>query len=178
MAGSFGTPIAAWKNLDGSYTIRPPAWLEEFDNEWPPAQALADARAEAVQHNDWPRVRAFDAQERLRVWREEVFGLGGRHVPESGVWLVPESALDALGAYRILIVILANYCCNSASYAEVRDRDFERGKVFRVFCPTCGKRPIDSTLWEVSIVEYCGEGEEGRRTYESAFQAEIEGYSG
>ena len=51
----------------------------------------------------------------------------------------------------------------------------KRRSILRVFCESCGKRPRDSTLWEVPILESCGEGEEGQLTYETAFRAEIEG---
>ena len=93
-----------------------------------------------------------------------------------GLGRAEETALLPLGAIRIFVAILANYCCNSASCApRARARDLERGKVFRIYCPTCGKRLPTLTLWEVPIIEFCGEGEEGQRTYEAAFQAEIEG---
>ncbi len=138
--------ITAWRNLDGSYTLTTSTPFDDKIELW------------------------YLAQET----REKILEHGGRWVADLAHWVVPESALEPLKAERIFIVILANFCCNGASYAEVRDRDVRRGKVFRVFCPTCGKRPTSSTLWEVPIIEFCGEGEEGQLTYEAAFQAEIE----
>ena len=46
--------------------------------------------------------------------------------------------------------------------------------MIRVFCESCGKRPDRGTVWQIPIIEICGEGEEGRLTYEAAFRDEIE----
>jgi hypothetical protein len=142
------SPMAAWRNLDGTYTLRPGSVYAPDDDPW------------------------VELGYNSRVYFREV---GGRRDDDSGLWVVPESALARLGARRIHVVILAGYCCSPARRFEARDRDIGRGKVFRVFCATCGKRPESGTLWEAAIVEVRGEGEEGQQTYESAFQAAIEG---
>jgi len=163
--------LAAWRNLDGTYTLRTKAVLdrlEKWDRMW---SQVAEVSPATIQLENLP-----DRQPRSNAesFREKLRQLGGRDDAGSGDWIVPESVVDELGAYRVFVVIVSNECCGSATPAEVRARDLERGKVFRVFCPRCGKRPAGSTLWEVPIVEFCGEGEEGQRTYETAFQAEID----
>jgi hypothetical protein len=145
--------MTAWRNLDRTYTLRMTIRLEYVTE---------------IRPIGWFK---SDTQET----REKILEAGGRWVADLEDWVVPESALEPLRASRIFIVIIAGYCCAPVSPAEVREHELKRGKVFRVYCPRCGKRSPSSTLWEVPIVEFCGEGEEGQRTYEAAFQNEIEG---
>jgi hypothetical protein len=107
--------------------------------------------------------------------REKIRKAGGRRDARSDAWILPESAVDLLGLERVFVVVAAGYCCRGPSRAEARAYQVRRRAIFRVFCESCGKRPLDSTLWEVPILESCGEGEEGQLTYEAAFRSEIEG---
>ncbi len=121
------------------------------------------------------RVRGDGWIRPYRDRRPVVEAVGRPDIPTWG-WIVPESALGRLGiVHRVFVVIAAGYCCGPAARALARDYDLRRGKLFRVSCGLCGRRPEVGTLWEVPIVEVCGEGEEGQRTYEAAFRDAIEG---
>jgi hypothetical protein len=142
--------LGAWRNLDGSYTLRSTSFIPSRTD---------------------PRTSRWY----VGITREQILEAGGQPIAGSDDWIVPESAVRLLGARRTFIVIIAGYCCEPVSRAETSEHHLSRGKVFRVYCPTCRKRSPTSTLWEIPIIEICGEGEEGQRTYEAAFQAEIEG---
>jgi len=135
----------AWRHLDGSYRLTTAFPLATSEDGW--AEAARRAIREA----------------------------GGRWDAEGGEWIVPGDAVDRLGAHRVFVVVASGYCCGGPSRAEAREYEVRRRMLFRVFCPACGKRPAGSTLWEVPIVESCGEGEEGRLTYDAAFRSEVEG---
>ena len=74
-----------------------------------------------------------------------------------------------------MVVVAAAIAAGGPARAEARAYQVRRRAIFRVFCESCGKRPPDATLWEVPILESCGEGEEGQLTYEAAFRDGIEG---
>jgi hypothetical protein len=137
----------AWRLLDGSYRL-----TTHFNSG----------------NDEYSRRSVAEATETIRK-------AGGRWDAGSGAWIVPEAAVDLLGVERVFVVVAAGYCCRGPSRAEARAYQVRRRAIFRVFCESCGKRPRNATLWEVPIIESCGEGEEGQMTYETAFRTEIEG---
>jgi hypothetical protein len=146
--------LDAWRNLDGTYTLKPRRYI-------PSGVDMGGVAAMWYGYSE--------------ITREQILKAGGREITGTYHWIVPESALQPLGASRTFIVIIAGYCCAPVARAEAMEHHLKQGQVYRVYCPTCRKRSPTSTLWEVPIVEICGEGEEGQRTYEAAFLAEIEG---
>jgi hypothetical protein len=163
----------AWRLLDGSYRLK--TQFPARQDNLPPGpvnfvRRYVDEFRARFLVGPSPGQRDYVAEIQSRI-REA----GGHWDEESGFWIVPESAVDLLGVERIFVVVVAGYCCRGPARAEARAYQVKRRAIFRVFCESCGKRPRDSTLWEVPIIESCGEGEEGQLTYETAFRDEIEG---
>ncbi len=169
--------LDAWRNLDGTYTLKPRTDIPSRD-DWYVATGYVGITREKILEVGGPTDRRVQPLDRARICAP---GLPGE----------PDLHRD----HRRLSLDVQRLPRSRPRSKVAEDREMDAPPQtpggsdppqtvtasVRVYCPTCRKRSPTSTLWEVPIVEICGEGEEGQRTYGAhgpdLRRAEIEGSS-